>query len=93
MSIASPVLQVDYLRTEPPGKPTESLGNVNFALKLYAVYNMRNAGLEEAHAGLKIARTLSLKLDFISGKAKVPLDNMMYDEAEDHISFINKMRL
>ena len=26
------------------------------SLKLYAVYNMRNAGLEEAHAGLKIAR-------------------------------------
>lgn len=39
------------------------------------------------------ANPLSMKLDFISGKAKVPLDNKMCDEAEDHISFINKMRL
>lgn len=39
------------------------------------------------------ANPLSVKLDLISGKAKVPLNNKVCDEAEDHILFINKMRL
>ena len=39
----SPTLQADALTSEPPGKP-------------YAEYIMRNAGLEEAQAGIKIAR-------------------------------------
>ena len=44
MEPGSPALQVDSLPTELWGKP------------LYAEYIMRNAGLEEAQARIKIAR-------------------------------------
>ena len=47
----SPALQADSLPAEPPGKP-------NVHLMMYSVdaeYIMRNTGLEEAQAGIKIA--------------------------------------
>ena len=45
----SPTLQADALTSEPPGNLSPCLFN------LYAEYIMRNAGLEEAQAGIKIA--------------------------------------
>ena len=45
----SPALQADTLSSQPPGKPSR------YCLTFYAVYNMRNTGLEEAQAGIKIA--------------------------------------
>ena len=51
-----PALQMNSLLSEPPGKPKNTgvciLSPCLF--NLYAEYTMRNAGLEEAQAGIKI---------------------------------------
>jgi len=68
----SPTLQADALPSEPPGKPKHSINvNYWFQIgkgvcqgcilspclfNFCAEYIMRNAGLEEAQAGIKIAR-------------------------------------
>ena len=55
----SPALQADALPSEPPRKPymQSTLWETIWATKeaLYAEYIMRNAGLEEAQVGIKIA--------------------------------------
>ena len=57
----SPTLAGRFVTTEPPGKPmlllTQYLKPCNNLFNLYAEYIMRNAGLEEAQAGIKIARS------------------------------------
>ena len=50
IALGSPTSQVDSLPTELSGSPCTWLLN-----PLYAEYIMRNAGLEEAQAGIKIA--------------------------------------
>ena len=51
----TPPLVGRLLSTGPPGKPQ--------LFNLYAEYIMRNAGLEEAQAGVKIARRNIITLD------------------------------
>ena len=56
----SPTLAGRFFTTEPPGKPmllvTQYLKPRNNLFNLYAEYIMRNAGLEETQAGIRISR-------------------------------------
>ena len=58
----SPALQADALPSEPPGKPWCT----------YAEHIMRNAGLDEAQAGIKIARRNINNLSYADDTVLMP---------------------